>query len=384
MKGNKFLSVSLAAVLVLLFIFVTVQIPVAHQSIKNLPMALVNEDSGEMGQTFVDMIQEQTKAMQTEEDPMFEWMELETEQKMEEEMANQTFYGAIAIPADYSEKYASLQSPEPSSPELHLYINEGKNATVANIISQSLTGMISQMNQMMSEQILSDMEENNVSLTSEQSRIYSSPIKYTTTMLNEIGTLGNAPLSLFQPIWIASLAGAALLWMAGRNRIFTTATEQLKFRGIQVLISVALGFLAGFSLTWFTTLMLGYEFESFFNVALFLSIASIGFILLILATISWIGIGGIAIFALLMFFGLPLLQLAPEMLPSFYNDWIYPWLPMRFMFDGLREILFFNGSVWNSSAIVLIWIAVITSILLFVKSWVPSRTEKIREATNEK
>src|SRR5699024_8953890 len=111
MKGNKFLSVSLAAVLVLLFIFVTVQIPVAHQSIKNLPMALVNEDSGEMGQIFVDMIQEQTKAMQTEDDSMIEWMELKTEQKMEEEMANQTFYGAIAIPADYSEKYASLQSP---------------------------------------------------------------------------------------------------------------------------------------------------------------------------------------------------------------------------------------------------------------------------------
>src|SRR5699024_12083849 len=116
-------------------------------------------------------------------------------------------------------------------------------------------GTNSQINQMMSEQFRSDIEQHNASSTVEQSRIYSSPIKYTTTMLNEIGTLGNAPLSLFQPIWIASLAGAALLWMAGRNRVFTTATEQLKLRVIQVLISVAPGFLAGFSLTWFTTLM---------------------------------------------------------------------------------------------------------------------------------
>ncbi len=83
-----------------------------------------------------------------------------------------------------------------------------------------------------------------------------------------------------------------------------------------------------------------------------------------------------------MFFGLPLLQIAPEMLPTFYVDWIYPWLPFRFMFEGLKEILFFSGELWNAAAMTLCWIAVtsILIILLYVinrKSYTNDSAEEI-------
>lgn len=139
---------------------------------------------------------------------------------------------------------------------------------------------------------------------------------------------------------------------------------------IQVLTALVLGLLAGFSLTWFTTFMLGYEYDSFLTVASFLSITGFSFILLILTTMTWIGFGGIIIFVLLMFYGLPLVQMAPEMLPAFYQNWIYPWIPMRFMIDGLGEILFFSGSLWNRSTTVLIWILIISAIFQLSKIWV--------------
>ena len=34
---------------------------------------------------------------------------------------------------------------------------------------------------------------------------------------------------------------------------------------------------------------------------------------------------------------LPILSLAPEMLGSFYTQWVLPWLPMRMLYDGIKK-----------------------------------------------
>jgi len=371
LKENKFFIIPFFAVLVLAFIFVSTQIPAAHQSVKNLPIALVNEDSGEMGQTLIDKIQENTKAMQTGDEPMIKWIILSSIQQMEEEMADQNVYGAIVIPADFTKNFGSLQTAAPTKPEVQLFINQGKNTNVATVVNQNLSGMVAQMNQMMGDQLLSALEAKNVPLTVAQARILTAPISSTTTMLHQTGNLGNAALSLFQPLWISSILSAMMLFFAGKNRKLLTVASQLKMKAMQVLAAILIGLVAGFSLTWYTTFLLGFEYASFSTIAFFLSITCITFILLISAVLSWIGRGGIVIFVLFMFFGLPLLQLAPEMLPDFYREWIYPWLPMRFMFDGVREILFFDGKVWNGSAIVLVWIAAVSIVVLLAKAFMP-------------
>jgi len=385
LKENKFFGIPFIAVIVLLFVFVSTQIPAAHQAVKNLPIALINEDTGEIGGTLLQNVQENSKAIQTSDEPMIKWVILESQKEMEKEMDDQNLYGAIVIPSDFSEKFSSLQTPSPTMAELQIFINQGKNVNVANVITQNLSAMVTQINQMMSNQLLTAMETNNVPLSVEQARILTAPISSTITMLHPTGSLGNAPLSLFQPLWIASIVSAVMLFFAGKNRTFETMVSQLKFKSIQVLVAILLGFLAGFSLTWYTTVILDFEFESFTTVALFLSITCMSFILLISAVLSWIGMGGVILFVLLMFFGLPLLQLAPEMLPVFYKDWIYPWLPMRFMFDGVREILFFDGGVWNGATIVLMWTAFVSLIVHLAKSFVPTKnitSEEVSENLN--
>ncbi len=68
----------------------------------------------------------------------------------------------------------------------------------------------------------------------------------------------------------------------------------------------------------------------------------------------------------MLFFGGPLLALAPEMMSSFYHDWIYPWLPMRFMVEVLRELFFFDkGFSWNTSVSALTWIGIVSFIVIF-------------------
>ncbi|MDR7080561.1 hypothetical protein J2Y03_005648 [Neobacillus niacini] len=78
---------------------------------------------------------------------------------------------------------------------------------------------------------------------------------------------------------------------------------------------------------------------------------------MILAVLLLVGIKGIVVFPLLIFFGAPLLATAPEMMSPFYRDWIYSWLLMRFMVDGLRKIFYFGeGLTWNTPISVHVWI----------------------------
>lgn len=377
MKDNKWFILAFAAVLVILIIFGSVQIPGAHSSPKSLPIGLLVEDKGEMGQSFAELIQEKVSAAAEDKEPMIEWIVLENEKQMEKKMADQTLYGALVIPGNFTQQYASLQSPAPTSPTLQIFINQGKNATVATIVNQALTGVVTQMNVQLSNQLLAAMEQNNIPLTVEQARLFTSPIQSSTVNLHETGSLNNAPMAFFQPIWLASVVSAIFLWLACKNRLFTSSIEQFKLRALQVLLAVLLGLLAGFTLPWITTWMLDYEFESYVNIACFLSISCISFILMILAVITWIGYAGIPIFILFMFYGLPLLQLTPEMMPAFYKDWIFPWLPMRFMFDGVREVLFYSGKVWNDGALRLLWISIAGILLMLAKVFMPLKKESI-------
>ena len=122
--------------------------------------------------------------------------------------------------------------------------------------------------------------------------------------------------------------------------------------------------------------MVGLNIPDFMDTALFLSITSFSFFLMISAVLSLAGIKGIAIFVLMLFFGAPLLALAPEMMSPFYRDWIYSWLPMRFMIEGLRELFFFGkGLTWNTPVSVLVWVGLV-SILTILGTGLKRETVK--------
>lgn len=61
-------------------------------------------------------------------------------------------------------------------------------------------------------------------------------------------------------------------------------------------------------------------------------------------------------------------QLLPEMMPSFYRDYIVSWLPIRIYADGLREVLFFSKDLINHYSVILIWIMVAALTLLWLKN----------------
>ncbi len=114
--------------------------------------------------------------------------------------------------------------------------------------------------------------------------------------------------------------------------------------------------------------------------AWFLSIAYFSFFLMISAVLSWLGLKGLPVFVIILFFGAPLLSMAPELMSTFYNNWIYSWLPMRFMVDGLRELFFFDkGLSWNHPTAVLVGIG-IGSLTVLLASGLKPGTKKEAES----
>ncbi len=384
MLKNKLFLLSPIIILAVVLIFGLTLAPSVKPVPKDLPVTIVNKDAGvdvpgqgmmRMGDKIAGMIGENAPA----ESPV-KWITAGSEEEVMRGLNNQEYYAALIIPEDFSEKQVSLQTPMPSSPEMSILINQGMNPLAANVTSQVLNGVVDQINQNLRTQLLEGFEKQEGTLTASQASLLVSPITKTVTNVNEIGDNhmnGNAPVSLFQPLWMASIAGAVILFFVINKLSITSRNEAIGARFIQVLAGMVLALFAGFGLAWIVEL-LGVDIPQFTDTALFLSIAFFSFFAMISAVLSWLGIRGIPIFVLILFFGAPLLAMAPEFMSSFYRDWVYSWLPMRFMVEGLRELFFFGkGLNWNSPTIVLASIGAVSLVVLIASVFKPSKNRDV-------
>ncbi|QWI68430.1 DUF3533 domain-containing protein [Bacillus mycoides] len=374
MFKNKLLLLSPVIALLVVFIFSLTLFPTVQPKPKNLPIAIVNEDQGveipnqpkmNMGQTIVDNMKKTSKS---EEEPAVKWVEVQNKEAVQKGLNNQEYYAALVIPKDFSTKQASLRTPQPSSPEVEIFINQGMNTAASTMAGQMLNAIVDNMNNTVRTQLLEGLKAKGATLTADQVSNVVTPITKKVTNVNEIGknsVNGNSPMSLFQPLWIASLASAAIIFIAISKTQVGTRKENFVLKLKQIVTGAIATLVIGFGLTWIADGMVGLNIPNFTDTALFLSITSFCFFLMISAVLSLVGLKGIGIFALLLFFGAPLLALAPEMMSPFYQDWVYAWLPMRFMIEGLREIFFFGkGLAWNTPLTVLVWIGVVSVVII--------------------
>ncbi|MEK4404939.1 ABC transporter permease [Sporosarcina sp. FSL K6-6792] len=390
MFKNRLVLLTPIIALAVVFIFSLTLFPSVQVQPKKLPIAIFNEDQGveipdqpkmNMGETIVEMMTEMAKA---EKEPAVKWVNETSMASVQKGLDNQKYYAAFVIPKDFSAKQVSLQSPAPESPEVEIYINQGMNMAASTIAGQVLNGVVDNMNNTVRTQLLEGFEAQGGTLTVEQASSLAMPITKTVIHVNEVGENsagGNAPVTLFQPLWMASLISAAIIFMVVSKMPVRTRNENIRMKFGQILMGAIAALFIGFGLTWIADGMLGLNIPKFMDTALFLSITSFSFFLMILAVVSLVGIPGIPLFILMLFFGAPLLALAPEMMSSFYQNWIYSWLPMRFMIEGLRELFFFRkGLTWSTPVSTLVWIGVVSMLVVVGTAW---KQDKVEVQDNE-
>ncbi|MEM5605017.1 DUF3533 domain-containing protein [Bacillus cereus] len=392
MFKNILLMLSPVIALLVVFIFSLTLFPTVQPKPKNLPIAIVNEDQGveipnqpkmNMGQTIVDNMKKTSKS---EEESAVKWVEVKNKKAVQKGLNNQDYYAALVIPKEFSTKQASLRTPQPSSPEVEIFINQGMNTAASTVAGQMLNGVVDNMNNTARTQLLEGLKAKGATLTTDQAAKLVTPIVKNVTNVNEVGknsANGNSPISLFQPLWIASLASAAIIFIAISKMPVGSRKENFVLKLKQIVAGAVATIVIGFGLTWIADGMVGLNISNFTDTALFLSITSFSFFLMISAVLSLVGLKGIGVFALLLFFGAPLLSLAPEMLSSFYQDWVYTWLPMRFMIEGLRGIFFFGkGLSWSTPVTVLVWIGAVSMVIILMTAFKRSAIKEHKTELN--
>ncbi|MBW3112383.1 DUF3533 domain-containing protein [Bacillus sp. MCCB 382] len=388
MFNNKLVLASPLIALAIIFIFSLTLFPSVQPQPKNLPIAIVNEDEGvqvpdqpkmNMGETLVEKIHTMSST-KSDEDPAVKWMNVKSTEAVQKGLDNQEYYAALVIPKDFSAKQASLRTPDPTSAEVQILINQGMNTMASTAAGQILNGVVDNMNNVVRQQILDGFEKQGATLTPKQFTSMVTPITKTVTNVNEIGSNsanGNAPVSLFQPLWMASMASAAIIYLAVSKLPVLSRKEKLASKFIQILIGAVVALIVGFGLTLLADGLIGFNIPDLSDTALFLSLTSFSFYLMISAILSLIGIRGMPLFVLMLFFGAPLLAMAPEMMSSFYRDWFYSWLPMKFMVQGLRELFYFGeGLSWNSAVSSLVWIGIGGMLVILATAFKPQTSGK--------
>ena len=373
-KYGKIIGILLAAVSVIMSIFMSTQIPVVNPKITDLPLAIVNQDKNETTTAMVEKLKQNS----TLNDKLsVKWVEVDSKDEAVEKMNNGEYYGALVIPENYTKSLATLATPNPQFPEYTVIVNQGKNSQVSTQVTQLLTQIANKSGDAVSTQIIKRAEAANQPLPAKVVENLMNPVKVNVENINTTGDFSSAPTVLFTPIWISSLLGSILLFYFGRkesNSVKGKALQRTTEIGIIGLVSIVGGLLAPQLVEW----ILGVSVDNYSVTATFLGISIFAFMLLIFGTLSILGIAGVPIFVLLLFFGLPLLQLAPEMLNGFYTKWVTPWLPMRMLYDGVKNILFFGQGLWNEATKELTYVAIVGIVLVFTSIF---KKEKVKVNT---
>jgi len=372
-------------VLIVVIIFSLTLASSVNPTPKNLPIAIVNEDEGitvptkgeiNLGKIMVSKLNEVTNS---QKESAVNWIQVSSEDKVREGLDDKKYYAALILPKDLSQKQATLKTISPSPIEIKVLLNQGMNANASTMAGQILNNVVNQLSMNIRTEVLSELEKNNTLISVKQASVLASPILNKIENVNEIGTHtanGNAPVILITPLWMSSLIGAVIIFLGKKKTNMTTSVNKLNVILEQVALAIILAFVAGFGITLMAD-WIGFTIPSFIDTALYLTIAYFSFHILISAVMSLIGFGGVGLFALIFFFAGSIIGMAPELLPNFTHDWIYSWVPMRFGADGLREIFYFGKELsFSHSMVILVWIASVSTIILFASAFKQNKIEK--------
>ena len=206
-------------------------------------------------------------------------------------------------------------------PSVCVVINQGKNPMVSNSLGSALSSMGA-----------------------------SAGIAFDTSYINELPSemsMGYTHMILMLLTYISSYATAVIT-----ANLFKLRRENPKYLVIdlfvQLLFGIGCALIIGFGAASIVIAATGASI-AFTDLALFIAIASLSFQLLVVGSLDLFGMPGMVVPIGLLVVGMGTAYLPTEFLPSFWQNWIYPWDPLRFMVDGFRGVLYMGQGFANPS-----------------------------------
>ena len=336
--------------------------------VKNLPVALIVNDEGEHVESVKAAVAQMSQGIDGAE-PMLAF----TDEKLEDIEAlfdEKKYYAALVIPEGYNDAVQNALANN-SAATLEIYLNQGFNMTGANFAKTALNGLITQLSGQYSADFIAQMGEQQID--PDKAAVLVHPIVANEQIFNPITSAtanGSAPTLLAVPAWVGALIGGFVLFLSTSiilKRDNLTRNQVVRLMGEQVLFGVIIALFSGFTVATLAYIA-GINMPSYFLVAFFVSFAAFCFFLLVSAITAWIGKPAITLFMVVMLLGMGVLMTPQEMLPSFFVNFIRPWVPIRFASEGLREIFYFGSGFYTGASFNTILGIGITGLVIFILS----------------
>lgn len=377
--------------------------PMANMEMKGLPFAVLSLDEGvetpqgdmNVGDTLVENITSATAAEDGEESPIA-WTKVGSQKELDEALENGEYYGAIIVPADFSaqqmavkqaETKASLaqaqalmaaqgdaaqaaalaaaaqddgasEAEEVEAPALKVLIDKAKSPLVASQMGASIPSMFQQMG------VDVDVETIHEGSAFDGDGAAANPMS------------GMVSLQLaIMPLFMVSMMTGLFLSRIFGKKTDATSAERWKSIGIQAAYAVVASLIV--SLCAFCMLLWIAGIEAPMDAIVpFMWLASFCVMLVFIGAFNIsTALGGLLAlvgFALGMMTG----TFPFEALPAFWQDWVYPWAPQRFMSEGIRAILYLDAGAWNAGSLPLLIVGAVGAALACIAALVPGKKDK--------
>lgn len=358
---NKFVWLPILVALFIGAYFSITAIPSTHMKVNDLPIAIVNEDQGTTGKNLTKQIT--TKNSSNSSKMSIKWTVFNSQEDLLKEINKEKYYGAIVIPKNFSANLQSLMTPNPKKAKLKIIINQGMGTTITTQVNTTLTEMTHQINTALGKQLLQTLSKKMPAIPAEMASNLTNPLTIETEKINKTGDLANGGAHFFQSVWLGCLGTSMLLGFAFSKIKFKSLREKFSALGVQLLSAIISSFVIGYGVIYLQSTILNVTIPNFTLLGLFLSLCAFSFIIFINGVESWVGLISIPVFMLLLFFAAPLLTAIPESLNGFYST-LSNWLPMSYMYRGVKSIMYFNNSPSQSIIMGLIYTIIVGLILV--------------------
>ncbi|MCD8892582.1 ABC transporter permease [Staphylococcus nepalensis] len=377
-------------VAILIFVIFSIAFyPAFNPKPKDIPMAIVNQDKGtdiqgkniNIGKHLEDKLMDSNSGA-------VKWVQVDSEADIKKGMKDQKYYGAAIIEKDFSkhalsktqnvvmyakkqemkDKVQSGEVPAEQAKKMQekmtesgsdqkittqkasfkTMVNDGGGTQISQMASQILEGMGDNVNQQITKQSLSILQKQDVDVKASDVQSLTHPVNVSSEKINKISSHqagGNGPFLMFMPVWMGSILISVLLFFAFRTSNNIAIHHRMIASLGQIAMTIVTAFVGAFAYIYFMEVVLGFDFNNTNTTATFVALAIMGFVGLILGTMTWLGLKSIPIFFLLMFFSMQLVTLPKQMLPDFYQKYIVGWNPFAHYANSLREILYLHEGI---------------------------------------
>ena len=386
---NKLLWLAPVVAVVIFMIFSIAFYPAFDPKPKDMPIAIVNHDEGTNIQgKEINIGKNLEEKLRDSDSDAVKWIQVDDESELKQGMRDQKYFGAAIIEKGFSkhamsktqkivmdakkqemkEKVASGEIPmaqaqqmqqkmaqsgankeiKPEAAKFDTVVNEGAGKQASQMVQQVLSGMGDNLNKNITNQSIATLEKQNVDVKASDIQNLTNPVKVTHETANKVGDHqagGNGPFLMFMPVWMGSIVISLLLFFAFRTSNNIVVKHRLIAALGQIGMTVITAFIGAFGYVYFMQGVLDFHFNDANTTATFLALAIMGFVGLILGTMTWLGMKSIPLFFILMFFSMQFVTLPKQMLPAFYQDYIIGWNPFVHYANSLKEIMYLHEGI---------------------------------------